>query len=258
MAIRLYLAMTAAEIRENTGLPPKIAWMACHFSPYCTGLSNLPRILAAGSVLMLDDVTPIFHHDPEQIAAQLRERTGALDCGGVLLDLQRPGYPETAELAKYLAEALPCPVAVSEPYARGLSCPVFLPPVPHHVSPEAYFAPWQGREIWLEAALDAEEITLTPQGAAFAPLPPGAAVPEGFAEERLHCHYAVAVEADAARFTLWRTAEDLNALLAEAERHGVTTAVGLYQELSGIYPPVPEKTDHLSENAGFSKVTMLS
>ena len=28
--------------------------------------------------------------------------------------------------------------------------------------------------------------------------------------------------------------------------------------LSGIYPPVPEKTDHLSENAGFSKVTMLS
>ena len=76
MAIRLYLAMTAAEIRENTGLPPKIAWMACHFSPYCTGLSNLPRILAAGSVLMLDDVTPIFHHDPQQIAAQLRERTG--------------------------------------------------------------------------------------------------------------------------------------------------------------------------------------
>ena len=225
MAIRLFLAMTAAEIRGNPALPSKIAWMACHFSPYCTGLSNLPKALKPGSVLTLDDVTPIFHHDPGQIAEQLRERVEALECAGVLLDFQRPGYPEAAELAGILAETLPCPVAVSALYAQGLSCPVFLPPVPHHVPPEAYFAPWQGREIWLEAAL-------TSQGAAFASLPPGQTFPEGFAEERLHCHYTVATESDAARFTLWRTAEDLDTLLAEAERYGVTTAVGLYQELS--------------------------
>lgn len=240
MAIRPFLAMTAAEIREAPGLPSKIAWMACHFSPYCTGLSNLPKALAAGSVLSLDDITPIFHHDPGQIAGQLRERAETLECAGVLLDFQRSGYPETAALAGFLAKALPCPVAVSEPYAKELSCPVFLPPAPHHVPLEQHLAPWQGREIWLETALDAEEITLTPQGASFAPLPPGQAFPVGFAEETLHCHYTAAVEADAVRFTLWRTAEDLDALLTQAERLGVTTAVGLYQELSDVYSPVQD------------------
>ena len=45
MAIRPFLAMTAAEIRGTETLPPKTAWMACHFSPYSTGLSNLPKDL---------------------------------------------------------------------------------------------------------------------------------------------------------------------------------------------------------------------
>ena len=45
MAITPFLAMTAAEFRKKEDLPDKIAWMACHFSPYGLGLSNLPQRL---------------------------------------------------------------------------------------------------------------------------------------------------------------------------------------------------------------------
>lgn len=111
MAIRPFLAMTAAEIRGTETLPPKTAWMACHFSPYSTGLSNLPKALPPGSMVILDDITPIHGHDSETIAAQLRPRLDALECSGVLLDFQRPGYEEAELLAGRLSEALPCPWA---------------------------------------------------------------------------------------------------------------------------------------------------
>ena len=233
MAITRYLAMTAAEFGGNSPLPPKIAWMACHFSPYSTGLSNVPRQLPSGSVLMLNDITPIHGHDPQRIAAQLRECMDTLKCSGLLLDFQRPGCTETAALAKHLTEALPCPVAVSEPYSAGLDCPVFLPPVPHHVPLEAHLAPWKGREIWLEIALDGEILTLTPEGASFTTLPPGETHKGGHREEKLHCHYIISQSDAQACFTLWRTPEDLDTLLAEADTLGVHTAVGLYQELGG-------------------------
>ena len=134
MAIQTFLAMTGAEIGISPLLPPEIAWMACQFSPYGTGLSNLPRQLPPGSLLILDDMTPIRGHDPALICDQLAELTAVLKCSGILLDFQHPDCAETAALAKYLTEALPCPVAVSEPYAAELDCPVFLPPVPPDVS----------------------------------------------------------------------------------------------------------------------------
>ena len=111
MAIRPFLAMTAAEIRGTETLPPKTAWMACHFSPYSTGLSNLPKALPPGSMVILDDITPIHGHDSETIAAQLRPRLDALKCSGVLLDFQRPGYEEAELLARRLSEAPPAPWA---------------------------------------------------------------------------------------------------------------------------------------------------
>ena len=58
MAIAPFLAMTAAEMQNSSQLPPKIAWMACHFSPYGLGLSNLPKELPSDSLLMVDDITP--------------------------------------------------------------------------------------------------------------------------------------------------------------------------------------------------------
>ena len=234
MAIRPFLAMTAAEIRGTETLPPKTTWMACHFSPYSTGLSNLPKALPPGSMVILDDITPIHGHDAEAIAAQLRSRLEEMECSGVLLDFQRPGYEESGLLAERLSEALPCPVGVSALYGQMLSCPVFLPPVPPDVSLADYLAPWNGREIWLELALDGETITLTPAGATTAPLPPATQLSGGHRDEKLHCHYQIHTDADSARFTLFHTPEDLDELLIEGEALGVTRAVGLYQELHGI------------------------
>lgn len=237
MAILRYLAMTAAEIRKKQDFPGRIGWMACHFSPYSTGLSNLPYSLPPASLLILNDYTPIQGHDPEVAAGQLRACVEALGCRGILLDFQRLGEEQAAAFVRHLVQVLPCPVGVSEGYADGLDCPVFSSPVPPSVPLSEHLAPWQGREIWLEQALDGEIITLAEKGAEVTPQPHAEVLADGFAEERLHCHYRIESAEDAVKFTLWRTREDLEDLLREAEAFGVTTAVGLYQELHNFTEP---------------------
>lgn len=229
MAIDHYLAMTAAEFGACTRFPERIGWMACHFSPYSTGLSNLPPSLPEGSLLILNDRTPIHRHDPARINETLSGLTAKLGCKGVLLDFEAGGNPEAAALARYLAENLTCPVGISQPYAVDGS-PIFLPPVPPDTPLSDYLAPFQGREIWLDAALDALEIRLTEQGAAFHPVPWEAPRETDREDTALHCRYRVALEDACARFTLYRTRETVEALLREAEKYGVTAAVGLYQE----------------------------
>ena len=225
MALPLYLALTAAEMAGNS-LPPQSAYMACHFSPGGKGLSNLPEELTPGSMLILDDSTPMDGHAPEWILKQLSAQVERHNCESILLDFQRPDIPGQIELAKYLSDALPCPVGVSELYAGGLSCPVFLPPVPPDKPPAEHLKPWQGREIWLEAALEGITLTLTEGGCSTTLL---SNFPEDGQQDRnLHCHYTV--EAPAI-FRLWRTLDDLDALLKEAEALGVIKAVGLWQEL---------------------------
>ena len=235
MATDAFLAMTAAEIMENPEKPPHIAWMACHFSPYSTGISNLPRHLPEGSVLILNDLTPIHGHDPSRIARQLNECLERLRYSGLLLDFQRPDCTETARLVKYLVQAVQCPVVVSDVYAQDLNCPVFLAPVPPSAPLGEFLAPWMGREIWLEMGLDGEQITLTEDGAVVTPLPHFVPPDAGHFEEKLHCHYTIEVGEDA-RFTLWRTEEDLAALVEEAGAMGVKGLVGLYQELHKYLP----------------------
>ncbi len=234
MATVQYLAMTGAEMGRTGNFPFPVAWMACHFSPYGLGLSNLPRQLPPGSIVMLDDITPIRGHDPRIIAEQLAACVEELGCCAVLLDFQRPGYSQAEAFAQALTKALPCPVCVSSLYAGSLSCPVLVPPAPCHLSLEAHLAPWKGREIWLELSREAEQITLTDRGAAILPCP----VPEseGFREEDMHCHYFIDCSETEARFTLWRTREDQTALLKEAEALGIPCAVGLYQEFSAFCP----------------------
>ena len=231
MALPLYLAMTAAEIQEISSIPSPLAYMACHFSPYSTGLSNFPPPLPQGSLLILNDRTPIHGHDWGQIREELDAIVETQQCSALLLDFQRPGFEELRNLASLLTRSFPCPVAVSEAYAQGLPCPVFLPPVPPDVPISEYLQPWDGREIWLEAALDAIEITITPLGYKAAP---GYPHQNGtiFPQDALHCHYHVTVEPDQAVFSLFRTREDLDALLTEAEILGVNRAIGLWQELS--------------------------
>ncbi len=228
MGIPHYLAMTAAELSKFEP-PEHTAWLACHFSPYHNGLSNLPVFLAPGSLLILDDSTPIEDHDPETVKNQLIQCVETWQCGGALLDFQRPQRPELLDLAAYLTASLPCPGAVSHLYAKELNCPVFLPPPPLHSSLESHLSPWEGRDIWLETALDSEALVLTEEGCR---IRTAAEIPEtGFADEKLHCHYRAEVADSEARFTLWRTGEDLEELLTEAEALGVTTSVGLWQEL---------------------------
>ena len=231
MAIAPFLAMTAAEFYAATSLPPRIAWMACHFSPYGLGLSNLPKDLPPGSLLMVDDITPPHGHDPEWIAQQLTACVETFGCSGILLDFQRSGCEETHCIAKHLSKALPCPVAVTEPYADDSDCSVFLSALPPSVTLEEQLPHWPNREIWLELGTDGEIITLTEHGAECCPLPSPDPMAAGFQEEALCCHYSVRTDEKAARFTLWRTNNDMVTLLEKAETLGIVKAIGLYQEL---------------------------
>ena len=130
MAITGYLAMTAAEFRNFSAKNQPIAWMACHFSPYGTALSNLPTVLPEGSLLILNDRTPICGHDPELIVCQLALLTEKFSCGGLLLDFQRPDEPETAALVQHLLKHLPCPTAVSISMPKSLTVRCSCPPFP--------------------------------------------------------------------------------------------------------------------------------
>ena len=230
MAIPQYLAMTGVEFRQTDSLPPKIGWMACHFSPYSTGLSNLPPTLPPDSLLILNDRIPMGgRQDFALITQELAQCLEENQCRGLLLDFQRRNISQNAALARYLLRNLSDSVIVSAMYAGDLSCPVFLPPVPPDRPVDTCLADWQGREIWLELSLCPEQLVLTQSATAS---PPGEmAVPEtGFSHEELYCHYCTRTEADSVTFTLWRTPEDNKALLQKAEGLGVVGAVGLFQE----------------------------
>lgn len=231
MAIPCYLAMTAAEMEKSEGLPKNAGWMACHFSQFSQGLTNLPHDLPPGTLLMLDDATPVSGHDPVLVAQQLWESVDRFSCAGILLDFQRPEQEETAVMAWELCQQLPGLVTVSATYAAGLSCPVCLLPVPCSVDMKAYLEPWKDREIWLEGALTKEVWEITPEGAFWQEMLGDALPEQGFREENLHCHYGISKEEDRLRFTLWRNREDLKNLKVEAERNGVAAMVGLWQEL---------------------------
>lgn len=225
-----YFAMTAAELQHTSVLPQKAAYMACHFSPYATGISNLPDTLPEGSLIILNDRTPICGHDPQRIAHQLCQLMQKCHADGVLLDFQRPDCEETAALVQVLTAQLTCPLAVSQPYAaEGLT--VFLPPIPPDVPIEEALSPWKNREIWLDVAPGHMGITVTAQGAEDIPF---ACSEAGIwhTEPDLCCHYQIQTRSDGACFFLHRTQEDIQNLLEKVKPFGVTNAVGLYQELA--------------------------
>lgn len=230
MGLSPYLAMTAAEMGACEQLPIQLAYMACHFSPYSTGISNLPEQLPPGSLLILNDRTPICGHDPGLITQQLQQAVETLDCCGVLLDFQRSDVAETELVVSSIVAALQCPVAVSDCYAGDLDCPVFLPPPPLRQPLEGYLQPWQGREVWLEAALGGETAVLTADGCTIIPLELDISEPY-FVDEKLCCQYHIDVNPEQFCFHVQRTPPLLDAMLAQAKRLGVTRAVGLYQEL---------------------------
>jgi hypothetical protein len=226
--------MTAAEFQAAETLPPYLGWMACNFSCYGLSLSNLPRTLPEGAMVIVNDRTPVDQHDPEVIVQQLLSLIDSCKPKYFLLDLQRPGALQTTQIVRLLVQQLPCPVGISPAYADELDCPVFLPPPPLHRPLKEYLTPWLGRPIWLEAALSAQTVTVTAEGSRFEPVQMSELPEPAFCDDVLHCRYHIDCRPDAAVFTLQRDNEHLENMLEEAELLGVELAVGLYQELGSI------------------------
>ena len=227
MPLPLYLAMTGAEISTNA-LPSQLAYMACHFSPYHTGLSNLPESLPPHSLLILNDQIPVDQHDPDRICRQLSAFCEKHRVSGLLLDFERPKEVLTLQIAQALSASLSCPVAVTEAYAEVEGCCVLLLPRPYE-KPEAVAGRWPGRKLWLELSTEAVQIRVDAQGAHIQDLDLPMELPHYHAP--LATHYQTSLREDHVRFQLSRTREDLETLLSQAEGLGFTCGIGLFQEL---------------------------
>ncbi len=235
MGFACYLAMTAAEIRQTSRLPPKLAYMACHFSPYEAQLSNCPDHLPEGSILILNDLIPPMNHDPEDIRRQLLDMAQQFSCSALLLDFQRPEDDQTAAIAVHIARNFPCPAIVSSFYAKNLNCPVLLPPVPPDVSLEAHLSPWLNRTVWLELSNSPLRYCVTTHGSRMEQV---SSHPESsLRDEKLCCHYHIEQQDDRVNFTIFRTDDDTAALLQKAGRMGIAGTIGLWQEFGKNFLP---------------------
>ena len=113
MAIARYLAMTADEFADAPSIPERKAWMACHFSPYSTSLSNLPKNLPDNSLLILNDSTPPSGQAPEEIAKTLKNILAKHKCSALLIDFQRPDSTQSRAIVQELL-TLDYSICVSE------------------------------------------------------------------------------------------------------------------------------------------------
>ena len=231
MVLPLYLAMTAAEISGSIPIPDYCAYMACQFSPYTEGLTNLPESMPEETMLVLNDRMPYPGHSADLVVHQLQRLVDQWNCESILLDFQRPPDPESMWLARKIADSLLVPVAATEGFARDLSCPVLLSPAPLHVPLPEYLQPWHGREIWLEAGFSQEEIIISKTGAKITNRFPPDGLSGGFFDKELCCHYQIKQETARTIFTLFDTPTSLREKLELAHSLGVVRAVGIYQEL---------------------------
>ena len=231
MVLPLYLAMTGREILAAQSAASRCAYMACHFSPYSQGLTNLPTSLPPNTMLILNDRMPCSGHSGDLVAHQLQDAVTQFRCESLLLDFQRPPTEEMQQLVRCILETLRCPVAVTEGFAEAFDCPLLLSPAPLHIPLEEYLAPWNGREIWLEAALCQEEIHVCTSGAQIRSVFPTDGFIDGFYDNALCCRYRCKADTDCITFTLFDTLETLQQKLEFAHTLGVSRAVGLWQEL---------------------------
>ena len=224
MALPVYLALTGAEFRLLPRKPAHLAWMGIRFTESGT-LVGFPEVFPAGGILTVNDSSPLPEKCPPEAIKTLQQWVERFRPSAVLMDMQRSGA--APEVMKALSKGLPCPVAVSAPYAHVLSGPVLLPPVPLYRDLEKFLAPWADREIWLEISPLGQIVRLTKKGReiCFAPVSP---VQKEFPGP---CsRYTIRKGPDSIEFRFWRTKEDTAALFATAEKHGVTKLFGLYLE----------------------------
>ena len=225
MVCPVYLAMTAAEFCNTDPLPHPLAWMACHFSPYAKGLSNIPNHLPQDSMLILNDRIPVDGHCPDQIVKELTDLVQRLDIKNLLLDLQRPENNLTRTIVEEIVATLPCTVGISHHYALE-GQPVFVPPIPQDIPPEKYLQSWENHKIWLEIAADPLCLELTDEGCRIIEANQSFAATEHW-EESLRCHYKIQTTEDRIRFLLYRKAQELDSFLTGLN---IDCAIGLYQQ----------------------------
>lgn len=226
MGIPQYLAKTERETLLYPDDAGPIAWLGCSFGK--NGLTGLPEVLPAGSLLVLDDSVPMADQSIPDIADALQQTLAKFSCCGLLLDFQQQGCAQQRTLAEYLAAHLSHPIAAPQEYAPK-GCALFVPPVPPEIPIETYLAPWAGREIWLDMALSVRTLHLTAAGCSVSD--DAESDPTGdFYDESLCCVYRIQKTDDGFLFRLARDHRCTRALLDRAAGLGVTAAVGLWQE----------------------------
>ncbi len=229
MFSNVYLAATIREMEEF--LPKRAAFLSCHFSSSGQGLSNIPQRLPENSLLLLDDSMPVCGHDPAVVVKQLRDLVAQFSVQAVLLDFQGEKDAQLESMARKILQAVPCPVAITERYAKDLGCPVFLSAPPADIAAEKHLSKWLKQGVYLEIAPSKMRIEVTETGCSKMPIPFEDADRLPLRHETLCCHYDVEVFPHKAVFTLGRTKEDLAALAEKAAELGILGVVGLYQEL---------------------------
>ncbi len=229
MDIPLYLAMTSAEWENCNPIPKNAAWMACHFSPYSSGLSNVPKNIENSKLLIINDRIPPFHHSPEQIVTQLKEHIHHQKPEGVLLDFQQPKNPDIQEIALAIIKNFEHITAVTPTYAKNSQCPVFLPPVPYLQTCENYLKPWAGRSVWLETSFAPQYIKITDTGYWDIPAREMHSGKIHY-DKNLCVKYQIKTTDKEIYFCLWRDWEANKNLLNRASLCGVKKSVALYQE----------------------------
>ncbi|MBR4864904.1 MAG: hypothetical protein IKU07_10030 [Oscillospiraceae bacterium] len=231
MDIKRYVAMTKAELATFPVAEDLPAWMACHFSSYGNGLSNIPDWLPAGSMIILDDRTPPCDHDTDVIAMQLNSLADKYKTDIFLLDFQRKNNHHTENIVKELTTKLRGKVGVTEAYAHCASCAVFITcPLPHQSLPDK-LSKWKTRELWLELATETEIITISKGNTTFERVNYSLLTETDLYDEKLKSRYRAAVKENNAKIIIERTSEELSLLLQEAQSLGIKIAAGLCQQL---------------------------
>ena len=227
MVLPLYLAMTDTEMQHLPTLPPRIARMGCTFDPDGPGLLDLPETIPSNGMLLVDDRHPVRNHNLALVAQALAETADRLGIDCILLDFERPPTSASLAMAACIAQTLPCPVGMPPDYGAALDSPLFLPPCPLHIPMAEYLKPWQNREIWMEARMLRQVITVTPQGTAYGTPSPADNLTGGYFDNVLRCQCITAITDDNVVFTLYDTPETLR---KKWKHPNISRAIGLYQD----------------------------
>lgn len=220
MSLPIYLARSRHDMPEDA---IAVCYIGCHLSETGTGICRLPHSLPPGSLFTVDDRILPHGHDMALVYRQLSDAVSRFSPAGIILDFEAPFSAELMELAATLS-ALPCPVAVSPAYSSGLSCPVFLPPIPPDESAKSFLAPWKGRELWLEAEAESVLLTLDKSGCEVCPTQNAPCEPS-LADRACRCHYRTDISDVKATVHIGRTYTDTAAVLDDAAALGVTRAI---------------------------------